>query len=95
MKKIEFNNVMIEYNFGSPEPMDVRQMLGNKINQQTGDIALADLARSIYYSDGPVEIPDNFIEPIVDIIHNSGWIAAAKTAIINLLTKDDEIKEEE
>ncbi len=92
MKKIDFSKVMVEFKFGEPEPTDIRQMLGNNINQRTGDIALADLARKIYYSDGPVEVPDEFVEPITAIVHNSGWIAPAKTAIITLLSEPGKAK---
>lgn len=92
MKKIDFRKVMIEMNFGSPEVVDVRQLLGNNINQRTGDIALADLARKIYYSDGPVEIPAEFIEPITAIVRNSNLIAPAKVAIIALLADNNKVK---
>lgn len=93
--KVNFKEVRVEVKFGEPETMDTRQVVGNTINARTADIGLADLAREIYYSEEPVEVPERYRSAIVAIIREAGnIIAAGKKAIIAALTPEAEEKEE-
>lgn len=95
MKKIDFSKVTVELKFGQPETLDMRHELGNVINQSTHDIAVADLARKIYYSEGPVEIPAGQLAPLVSIIHSTTLLVyAAKVSILELLKPEQETNKE-
>lgn len=86
-KAINFRKIPVEYEIGSPKEIDVRRTIGNEINKNTADIGLADIARKIYYSEEEIEVPEEFIMPIINIIRGSEIIlAACKIAVINLLS---------
>ncbi|MCF2583382.1 hypothetical protein [Bacteroides caecigallinarum] len=66
--KVDFKKIMVEINFeGDLVEVDTRKELANALYQTTSDIGLADFAREIYYSDGEVEVPEEYIEPILNI----------------------------
>lgn len=88
MKKIDFSAIEVEMSFGEPRPADIRKELGNLINRSTSDIALADIARAIYYSEGPVDVPDQYAGEIAEIVRGSSFIAPAKSAVIRLLAPE-------
>lgn len=68
MKKIDFSKMKIQLTFeGQPVEMDVRKTVGNTIRQNTSDIGLDELARTIYFSEGEVEIPEEYIPDILRI----------------------------
>lgn len=55
--KADFSKLQVKMTFeGEPQEVDVRKSLGNFIHQTTGDIAMDELARRIYYSEGEVEM---------------------------------------
>lgn len=85
-KAIDFKNVPVEFRIGEAEPTDIRRSVGNAINRNTSDIALADFARKIFYSVEPIEIPVEFIPEITRIVTRDEYLLApAKTAILTLI----------
>lgn len=87
-KAVDFSKVSVEYEIGSPKEIDTRRTIGNEINKNTADIGLADIARKIYYSEGKIEVPEEYIMPIIDIIRESRVIlAACKISVIDLLSE--------
>lgn len=93
MKKIDFSKVNVEHRIGEHSELDLRKTVANAIYQNTADIGLSDFARKIYYAEEPVEMPGNYAEKIVSIIGQSSTImAAAKTAVIGLITGGEEVK---
>lgn len=83
---IDFGKVMIQHTFeGEPMMVDMRKQIGNKIHQTTGDIGFDDLARVIYFSEGEVEIPQEYIEPLKQLIKDS-YLASVQRAFNELLT---------
>lgn len=66
--KVSFEKLIIEVNFeGETMAIDVRHQLGNAIYQTTSDIGFADFAREIYYSEGEIEVPEEYIDPILSV----------------------------
>lgn len=83
---IDFGKVMVQHSFeGEPVAVDMRKQLGNKIHQTTGDIGFDDLARNIYFSDGEIEVPQEYIEPLKAIIKDN-YLASVQRAFNELLT---------
>lgn len=84
-KKIDFGKIMVQHSFeGEPVAVDIRKQLGNKIHQTTGDIGFDDLARTIYFSDGEVEIPEEY-EGLLKQVVKENYLASVQRAINELL----------
>lgn len=84
--KVDFGKVMIQHTFeGEPQAVDLRKALGNKIHQTTGDIGFDDLARTIYFSEGEVEVAEEYIEPLKQIVKGN-YLASVQRALNELLT---------
>ena len=87
--KVNFGQVMIQHTFeGEMVAVDIRKQLGNKIHQTTGDIGFDDLARQIYFSEGDVEVPAEYIEPLRAIVKEN-YLASVQRAINGLLSACD------
>lgn len=88
MKQVDFGKVKVQLTFeGNPVEFNMRKVIGNMIRQNTNDIGLDEFARKVYFSDGPVEIPDEYIKPILDIVNLSMTVPAQK-ALNELLTNE-------
>lgn len=86
MKTIDFSKVPVEIRIGEAEPIDIRRSVGNAINRNTADIALADFARKIFYSDEPVEIPAEYVVEITRIVNRDEYLLApTKMAVLGLI----------
>ena len=86
---IDFGKVMIQHTFeGDPVAVDMRKQLGNKIHQTTGDIGFDDLARTIYFSEGDVEVPQEYIEPLKQLVKEN-YLASVQRTFNELLTIKD------
>lgn len=85
----DFTKVMMEEKFGEFKEVNVSQTLGNVIHQNTGDIGLDEIARTIY-KEGKASIPEMYIPVIVAIMKDpySSMVIAAKQAVIELLTQN-------
>lgn len=88
MKQVDFGKVKVQLTFeGNPVEFNMRKVIGNMIRQNTNDIGMDEFARKVYFSDGPVEIPDEYINPILDIVKLSMTVPAQK-ALNELLTSE-------
>lgn len=86
---IDFSKVMIQHTFeGEEVAADLRKQLGNKIHQTTGDIGFDDFARQIYFSEGEIEVPDEYMEPLRQVVKEN-FLASVQRAINELLTKNE------
>ena len=83
----DFTKVMIEVSFDNYRETDVSKTLGNVIHQNTGDIGLDEIARSIY-KEGRAAIPEMYIPVILNILKDPGtnMVVSAKLAVIEILT---------
>lgn len=85
-KTVDFSKVPVEYRIGEPEAIDIRHAVGNAINQHTHDIGVMEFARTVYYSDQPIEIPAEYVNAVIrGIMESETVLAAAKVAAVNLI----------
>ena len=85
-KFFDFTEVEMEVSFDNVMKVDISKTLGNVIHQNTGDLGLDELARTIY-KEGKADIPVMYIPAIVEILKmpHSLMAAGGKVAVINML----------
>lgn len=87
--KIDFTKIEVQVSFdGTHQTFDVAKEVGNFMMYNGSvimDIGFEELARQIYFSDGEVEIPDQYTKAITQVIMQSTLIAALKRHIVKLL----------
>ena len=87
-RMVDFSKVMVQHTFeGEKIAVDLRKQLGNKIHQTTGDIGFDDFARQIYFSEGEIEVPDEYIDPLKQVVKDN-FLASVQRALNELLTKN-------
>ena len=83
--KVNFRIIEVQVSFeGEKRVFDIAREIGNMMMYNGSillDIGFEDLARTIYYSDGEVEVPERYCKAI----KQSSFIAAIKREVINLL----------
>ena len=87
-KFFDFTEVEMEVSFDEKMKVDISKTLGNVIHQNTGDLGLDEIARTIY-KDGKADIPVEYIPAIVSILKmpHSLMAAGGKVAVINMLNQ--------
>ena len=87
-KFFDFTEVEMEVSFDNVMKVDISKTLGNVIHQNTGDLGLDELARTIY-KEGKADIPVMYIPAIVEILKmpTSLMAAGGKVAVINMLNQ--------
>lgn len=94
MKKIDFTKIKIVASFddeenGRTREINIARQIGNLMKFSGNillDIGWEELAKTIYYSKGPVEVPQEYRHHLLQLISdNVVFNAAAKRAIIELL----------
>lgn len=84
---VDFGKVMVQHTFeGEKIEIDIRKQLGNKIHQTTGDIGYDDFAKTIYFSEGEIEVPREYIEPLRNTLKEH-YLVSVQRAIYELLDK--------
>lgn len=88
--KVNFKKFEIQTSFeGDKQEIDIAKTLGNLMMFNGSillDIGFEDLAKTIYYSEGEVEIPARYLIPIQEVVKTSNFLASIKRAILNLKT---------
>lgn len=87
-KFFDFTQVEMEVSFDEMTEVDISQTLGNVIHQNTGDLGLDELARTIY-KEGKADIPVGYIPAIVSILKmpQSLMAAGGKRALIEMFNQ--------
>ena len=87
-KFFDFTQDELEVSFDEKMKVDISKTLGNVIHQNTGDLGLDELARTIY-KEGKADIPVMYIPAIVEILKmpHSLMAAGGKVAVINMLNQ--------
>lgn len=84
-RMMDFGKVMIQHTFeGEMVAVDMRKQLGNKIHQTTGDIGFDDFARQIYFSEGEIEVPEEYVEPLKQLVKEE-YLASVQRTFNELL----------
>ena len=84
-KFFDFTEVEMEVSFDEKMKVDISKTLGNVIHQNTGDLGLDEVARTIY-KEGKADIPVEYIPAIVSILKmpTSLMAAGGKRALIEM-----------
>lgn len=84
-KFFDFTQVEMEVSFDEKMAVDISETLGNVIHQNTGDLGLDEIARTIY-KEGKADIPVEYIPAIVSILKmpQSLMAAGGKRALIEI-----------
>ena len=89
--KINFREIEAQTSFkGGKQTFDVAETVGNEMMYNGSillDIGFEDLAKTIYYSEDAVEVPERYCKALELVVKNSRLIAAVKREIINQLNK--------
>lgn len=89
MVTIDFTKLKVQVSFdGTEQEFDTAKAIGNAMMYNGSvmlDIGFEDLAREIYYSNGDVGIPDQYIQPLLKVINESNFIVAIKRHLIQKL----------
>lgn len=95
--RINFKNLEAQTSFeGTKQTFDIARTLGNEMMYNSSillDIGFEDLAREIYYSAAPVEVPEKYREAIKAVVKSSNFIAAVKRELIKRLENTDNEEE--
>ena len=84
-KFFDFTQVEMEVSVDEKMKVDISMTLGNVIHQNTGDLGLDEIARTIY-KEGKADIPVEYIHAIVSILKmpQSLMAAGGKRALIEI-----------
>ena len=87
-KFFDFTQVEMEVSFDEKMEVDISKTLGNVIHQNTGDLGLDEIARTIY-KEGKADIPIEYIPVIVNILKmpTSLMAAGGKRALIEMFNQ--------
>ena len=87
-KFFDFTQVEMEVRFDEKMKLDISKTLGNVIHQNTGDLGLDEIARTIY-KEGKADIPVEYIPAIVSILKmpQSLMAAGGKRALIEMFNQ--------
>lgn len=90
-KKINFTNINVQVSFnGTCKTFNMAHSVGNAMRYTgsvVGDIGFDKLAENIYFSDGEVEIPNEYVRPLMQVITDMPIMATIKRHLIDKLGK--------
>ena len=85
-KKIDFTKINAQVSFnGDTQVFNVAKALGNSMKYTgsvVGDIGFDKLAETIYFSNEPVEIPQEYVASLAKVISEMPLIAAVKRELL-------------
>ncbi len=90
-KKIDFTKINVQVSFnGSCKTFNMAHVVGNAMRYTgsvVGDIGFDKLAETIYFSNGEVDIADEYVRPLAQVISDMPIMAAIKRYLIGELSK--------
>lgn len=90
-KKIDFTKINVQVSFnGDTQVFNMAHVVGNAMRYTgsvVGDIGFDKLAETIYFSNGEVDITDEYVRPLAQVISGMPIMAAIKRYLIGELSK--------
>ena len=90
-KKIDFTKINVQVSFnGTCKTFNMAHAVGNAMRYTgsvVGDIGFDKLAETIYFSNGEVDIADEYVRPLAQVISDMPIMAAIKRYLIGELSK--------
>lgn len=94
MKKIDFTNIQICGSFeeelaGKTHGVNIAKSLANLMKYSgpvLKDVGFEELAKTIYFSEGPVDVPDEYRAAILAVLEFATYTAAIKRELKKQLT---------
>ena len=90
-KKIDFTKINVQVSFnGTCKTYNMAHAVGNAMRYTgpvVGDIGFDKLAETIYFSNGEVEIADEYVRPLAQVISDMPIMATIKRYLIGELSK--------
>lgn len=90
-KKIDFTKINVQVSFnGTCKTFNMAHVVGNAMRYTgsvVGDIGFDKLAETIYFSNGDVDIADEYVRPLAQVITDMPIMAAIKRYLIGELSK--------
>ena len=90
-KKIDFTNINVQVSFdGTCKTFNMAHAVGNAMRYTgsvVGDIGFDKLAETIYFSNGEVDIADEYVRPLAQVVSDMPIMATIKRYIIDKLSK--------
>lgn len=87
--KIDFTKIEVQVSFdGTRKTFNIAKNVGNDMMYNGSvikDIGFEELARQIYFSDGDVEIPPQYIQSLLQVVLESNYLATIKRYLISVL----------
>ena len=87
--KIDFTKIKVQVSFdGTHKTFNIAKEIGNDMmfnGSVICDIGFEELARQIYFSDGEVEIPPQYIQHLLKVVLQGGYLATIKRHLIGKL----------
>lgn len=87
--KIDFSKVKVQVSFdGTHQVFNIAKEIGNDMMYNGSvicDIGFEELAREIYFSDSEVEIPTQYVQPLIQVISQGMYIATIKRYLLQVL----------
>ena len=87
--KIDFTKIKVQVSFdGTHKTFNIARDLGNDMMYNGSvicDIGFEELAREIYFSDSEVEIPTQYVQPLIQVISQGMYIATIKRYLLQVL----------
>lgn len=83
--RINFKELKVEYGVERIETLDLRKEWGDALHRASESVPMTELARKIYYSEGPLEISDEDFKTMMALLSRS-----FKKFLIDSVTKAGE-----
>ena len=88
--KIDFTRITVPVSFdGTTQTFNIASQLGNDMMYNSSvicDIGFEELAKEIYYSNGEVEIPTQYVQPLIQVISQKMYLATIKRYLLQKLS---------
>ena len=90
MKQVNFKQLNIETEIDTFQEVDLRKEIGNALHRAAETVPMSELARTIYHSEGTIDIPDEDYAEMMKILRT-----AFKRFILDAITRSTTDKEKE